>query len=214
MAIIGDSRVRKLIKWLRRKVSKLGNVKYKRGGRIKDILTLLDKAVDSKTTAVYILVGINDITLLDRATRRIYLRIGRHRDTAKHIAAKLLLTVEEARLKYPHLDAIIVCPIIGASLHAYNECSKHSFRIQQSLLNAIIMDLNRRIKLVNENYYPRLHTPYVASLVHHLCSRTGRLSHAYNNLYDGLHPADWLQAKIASRLNKCIEKNRAAGFHY
>lgn len=134
-----------------------------------------------KPSLVIYLGGVNDLTQLDRRTRRVSLRYP----TTSKFKALLSTVMMSARslfaLEFPNL-VITFGGLIGLDMSRYNElpCSEED----QRFINNTVIEANRMIRIYNRlEGAPHV---YFSSKVHRWIK--GVSEHHYEHLIDGLHP--------------------------
>ena len=157
---------------------------------------------------VYILAGINDISILDRKTRTVRSRFGEV-DGATSYLIDQLGSLYRAVHRVSPTTKIVTCSLYGIDLATYNKATvPHP---DQDLVNNIIATANKLIIAMNiEN---NVLTPRISNIIHRYNGHTKRPQHMYLRLRDGCHPTEETQQKIAKYLARSIISNRDLGNH-
>lgn len=134
-----------------------------------------------KPKLVVILGGINDMTVMDRITRKVSVRFATVDQCCTHFAS--IITNARALLHREYPDVIFSFGgITGIDLSKYNGTQA---RVEdQGLINDSVLEVNRLIKFYNY-FYDSPHE-YFTTIVHKWSN--GSCDHKYELLYDGLHP--------------------------
>ena len=133
------------------------------------------------THIVYIMAGVNDITVRCGRPHRFRYPYNSSEDQTAYITSLLDNANTFLHDTCPS-SKFIFCPIIGLSLSKY--LGDNSTTNQSNLDNSI-MDINRYILQLNQAN--GTHTPWTATIVHK--SRHSKITHYYEKLGDGLHPS-------------------------
>ena len=156
-----------------------------------------------RATLVYIMVGVNDFTVLDHATHTVRLTtpfLSGLLVRLKNEINTLDITMKKFFARVPY----ILCPIYGLDINAYNRV-EGTYRYQD-VLDAAIIKTNDHIGKMNARNN-RIN-PFLSNIIHRYRPKTGAYITMYGKLWDGLHPAKATQEKIAGYLLRSIHKNR------
>lgn len=134
-----------------------------------------------KPRLVIILGGINDMTILDKATRKVSIRFDSVEKCREHFTS--IITHSRALLsrEYPNV-LFTFAGIIGMDMAKYN--GQHVKVEDQKMMNDSILEVNRLLKYYN--YQHDSPHKYFTTIVHRW--ELGVCHHSYELLYDGLHP--------------------------
>ena len=154
------------------------------------------------TRKVYIMAGINDCTVLDRASHRV--RLATPYCTGLLVRLKHEIREVERVLKreFPTVR-FTFCPLYGLDIARYNK-SQGVYRYQEFLNQAIPM-INSYISRVNE--LNRVRTPFYCNVIHRYRPRKSTYVHLYSRLSDILHPGYQALKSIASYVIRCLEED-------
>lgn len=134
-----------------------------------------------KPKLVVILGGINDLTLLDKTTRKVSVRFDSVHKCCDHFTDIIINARALLNREYP--DVLFTFGgIVGIDLSKYNRCESRPE--DQELINESILEVNRLLR--HYNYHFNAPHEYFTSLVHRWVN--GRCQHNYDLLYDGLQP--------------------------
>lgn len=171
------------------------------------LFQLASRAVDiinkHQPDIILLMGGINNLTILNRQTRRVSL-ISTSRGT---LISHLIQKINEAKAvilgAHPNIK-LIVGGIAGLSLNTYNRIpgeSPHQWLIDDSItaVNTYIRQMNRDADVPNPRLVSKIHT-----------WRRGRRKHVYKRLYDGLHPGDLVLSSWARQIRlmhqECVDR--------
>ena len=152
-----------------------------------------------QTRKVYVMVGINDCTALDRTTHTVRLHtpfVSGLYYRLKSAYRDLILALNK---EFPTVR-VVICPLYGMSVQCYNN-DIHVYRYQETLDNVIPM-INRYICGLNEK--SRVRTPYICNVFHRYRPKRKSYIHLYDRLEDGLHPNALALEKIAEYMIRCF----------
>ena len=151
--------------------------------------------------AIYILVGNNDITKLDRESHTIYIEENNPYDVVETFNSKLIrFKLQAGAIMGPH--PVIVLPLTPIELSMFN---KAPFRdSKQWIVNMAINLINS--ELLYQNTWNAVSTP----LLHEVIFRAeGQGGHRYyfNRLTDGLHPTAATTVKWSKKMRRALWLN-------
>lgn len=160
-----------------------------------------------KPTMVYILTGICSITrITSREPWSVALRIP----TVSGTVTQFLIALDKDYQDIFALSSLVGHPIMivtptlsGLDFTVYNSYPEDLISPHQRVLNAAILEINRRIVALNRAM--SIKTPFLASFVHPRCRHTNRF--VYNKLTDGCHPSTTLCRNWALKLWHNFRKN-------
>lgn len=132
---------------------------------------------------ILIMGGINNITRLNRQTRRVSLISNSRASLINHLISKLNEAKSVILSSHPSMK-IAFGGIIGINLNAYNR--QAGVHHNQWIVNDAITAVNSYIRQMNND--SGIPHPRLTSKVH--TWRNGQRKHVYTRLYDGLHPGD------------------------
>ena len=154
-----------------------------------------------QTRKVYIMVGINDCTSLDKTTHTVRLTtpfVSGLYSQLKQAYGNLLVMSKE----FPTVR-VVICPLYGMSVQCYNRES-YEYRYQGTMDNLIPMINSHICKL---NGRSRVRTPFINNVFHRYRPKRKCYVHLYDRLEDGLHPSAYALKKIATYLIRCFEED-------
>ena len=155
-----------------------------------------------QTRKLYIMVGINDCTTLDKTTHTVRLPTPFTSGLYSKLKTSFRDLMLVIRKEFPTVR-IVICPLYGMSVQDYNK-ETHRYRYQDTLDNCIPM-INQHICRINEK--SRVRTPFIANIFHRYRPKKNCYIHLYDRLEDGLHPNTMALKKIAAYLIRCIEED-------
>lgn len=128
-----------------------------------------------------ILGGINDLTVLDRSTRKVSLRFENVEKCCEYFTDIIINARALLLREYPNV-LFSFGGIVGIDLSKYNG---EEARVEdQELINDTVLEVNHLLKYYN--YYFDSPHEYFTTIVHRWVN--GKCVHNYDLLYDGLHP--------------------------
>lgn len=134
-----------------------------------------------KPKLVIILGGINDLTILDKSTRKVSVRFESVEKCCEYFTDIIINARALLLREYPDV-LFSFGGIIGIDLSRYNNLPA---RVEdQILINDTVLEVNRLLKYYN--YYFDSPHEYFTTVVHRWVN--GACVHNYDLLYDGLHP--------------------------
>ena len=155
----------------------------------------------SGASILYIMVGINDFTVLDQCTHTVRLvtpfvsgLIIRLRNEINQL--EFIMKKHYAGTPY------ILCPLYGLAINVYNK-QQGSYRYQDVLDQAIIK-VNSHIGKLNAKN--GLSPPFICNVIHRYRPKKKTYITMYGKLTDGLHPTMSTQRKIAKHLLRSFLK--------
>ena len=209
LLIIGDSRLAKL-QFLQNYIPNTQPISVHSGATISSIKTFLPRELLSyPPSAVYLNIGVNNITVKNPHTRILHLINENHSEAINDISEEMseLIHFIKRESYRPELPVIFIPPY-GINL------SHANYRVEnpanQYAMNQTAIGLARAAMAINNGnwaFSPRIH-----SLFHH-CHKNKRFSHSYKHLYDGTHPDDVIIPKMAAIIMRTIARNRLNGIH-
>ena len=155
-----------------------------------------------RASMVYIMVGVNDFTILDRATHTVRLATPFLSGLLVRLKNEINALDMSMRKFFPRLPYIL-CPLYGLDVNANNRM-EGIYRYQDVLdaavikVNEVIGRLNTRNGQIN---------PFVSNVIHRYRPKIGEYITLYHKLWDGLHPTKSTQEKIASYLLRSIHRH-------
>ena len=157
-----------------------------------------------RVNKLYIMVGINDFTILDRQTHTVRLVTP----FASGLIIRLRNEINQLEITmkryYPNTPYVL-CPLYGLDVSVYN---KHAgtYRYQDVLDQAIIR-VNMRIGQLNTRNGQT--APFICNVIHRYRPKKKEYITMYEKLQDGLHPSETTQRKIAKYLLRSFYKGDA-----
>lgn len=150
---------------------------------------------------ILLMGGINNLTILDRHTRRVSLISTSRGVMINHLIHKINEAKALIMCAYPNIK-LIIGGIAGMCINTYNRLP--GVATNQWLLDDTITAINAYIRQLNRDSgvpHPRL-----TSKIH--TWRHGRRRHVYKRLYDGLHPGDLILLSWARQIKRMHEECR------
>lgn len=167
-----------------------------RGARLHDMISIATTMIARyNPSSCLIIAGVNDMTVLDRRTRKVSLLYYDPFEMANHI----IRAINRARRRLIQLFEGVKFGfggIIGLNLNHYNNIEGYS--PYQWVIDGAVRQINAYIRLLNQQqnlYHPRL-----TSKVHSYYR--GRPKNNYRLLRDGLHLGDTLVASWARSIER------------
>ena len=155
-----------------------------------------------QTRKVYIMVGINDCTALDKTSHTVRLTtpfVSVLYYKLKNAYRDLILALNR---EFPTVR-VVICPLYGMSIQRYNK-EVTVYRYQETLDNLVPM-INLYINRLNEKN--RVRTPFINNVFHRYRPKRKCYVHLYERLEDGLHPTTFALEKIAAYMIRCISED-------
>ena len=203
ITLITDSRGMYLENYFPNHLLRYVDIRYFPGMTLRELSTNLPRwRFLRQTRKVYIMLGINDCTVLERATHTV--RLVTPYASGIFVRLKTVLAEIETIFKrdFPTVR-ITFCPLYGLDVGRYNK-SPLPYRYQDSLDQAIIL-INSHISRTNARNRSR--TPFLCNVIHRLRPKHHIYIHLYERLIDGLHPGGLALKKISEYLTRCIAEN-------
>lgn len=192
MIVIADSRGRNLDAWIENEQIL---VSFKPGAKLFDVaLSALEIIPRFKPDMILLMAGINDITIMNKHTRRVRLISNSSSAIISHVTYEINKAKSLILNSYPDVK-IAVGGIIGICLNVYNRCPGIS-RLQP-IIDEAITGINAYIHQMNSD--SGLPHPRLTSKVH--VWKRGVRKCIYSRLTDGLHPSDIILNAWARQLN-------------
>lgn len=192
LIVITDSRGRNLDAWIENEQIL---VSFKSGAKLFDVaLAALDIIPRHKPDMVLLMAGINDITIMNRHTRRVSLISNFSSTIINHVVGEINRAKSLIINNFPDVK-VAVGGIIGICLNVYNRYPGTS-RLQP-VVDEAITGINAYIHQMNSD--SGLPHPRLTSKVH--VWKRGIRKCIYDRLYDGLHPNDIILNAWARQLN-------------
>lgn len=166
------------------------------GARLQDMVGLADLMIAAhQPKTCLILAGVNNITTLDRRTRRVSLVYFDPFELANHIIR--LINRVRSRLISNHPQVRFgIGGIIGINLNCYNGLEGYS--PFQWVVDDAVRQVNAYVRLLNQQ--ARLYHPRLTTKVHTNCR--GRPKNQYRLLSDGLHLGEILVDSWARNIER------------
>lgn len=146
-----------------------------------------------KPDTLLIMAGINDMTIMDRVTRKVRPVSLSVEVLVNHVTTRINQAKSMILSSNPNVN-IVVGGIIGIDLNCYN--GRMGVSPVQNIVDNAIIAINANIRQINIDSglpYPRL-----TSKVH--TWRKGMAKHLYSRLRDGLHPGDLILENWAHQI--------------
>lgn len=201
---ICDSRGRDLYQMITRYTSEVIFVTTNSGATIYQSATRSRyEIMRYKPRQIYLLSGINNLTILNRSTRQVQLQERNPFKSADLIMEELKVTYDYiTNLTGPGVK-IITAPITGMSMASYNGRLLQNPE-DQDLLNDTVVYVNKRITALNEENGVR--TPWTSAIIHRYYR--GKYHFSYHKLnIDGCHLTDDVKEFWAKKLASAIDQN-------
>ena len=203
ITIITDSRGMYLEDYFPERLLKFVDIRFYSGITLNELIQNLPRwAFLRQTRKVYIMIGINDCTLLDKPSRTV--RVVTPFISGLYSRVKNSIRDVETVFKreFPAVR-ITICPLYGLDIGRFNK-SDHEYRYQGALNEAILL-INQHISRVNERN--RVRTPFLCNVIHRYRPKRRSYIALYDRLIDGLHPGDYALERIADYLIRCIDED-------
>lgn len=180
-------------------------VKAYSGARIYHSVKLAETEIKRwQPDQIYLLAGVNNITQLDRVTRKVSLvsmdkdKIIQHFEDEMNFSYTLIKKTVKSETK------VIFAPVTGMDLEKYNKAETGSLLESQSVLNETIVDVNNLIITQNTNH--KCKTPWTHGIVHRYFR--GRYHFMYDRLdEDGCHLTDQIREYWGKKIATAIIAN-------
>ena len=158
---------------------------------------------------LYIMVGINDFTILDRVTHTVRLVTPFVSGLIVRLGNELYQLEANMKRYYPTVP-YIVCPLYGLDINTYNK--QEGIYRYQDVLDQAIVRVNMRIGQLNARNGRS--PPFFCNVIHRYRPKKKTYITLYEKLEDGLHPSKTTQRKIANHLRRSFNKqtNREVNF--
>ena len=156
-----------------------------------------------RANLMYIMVGVNDFTVLDRATHTVRLVTPFLSGLLMRLKNEINSFDIDMKKYFPRVPFIIF-PLYGLDINAYNKM-EGTYRYQ-GVLDTAVVKINDYIGKVNARN--RRINPFISNVIHRYRPKTGEYVTMYEKLWDGLHPSRETQEKIAGYLLRSFHKNR------
>lgn len=143
---------------------------------------------------IVLIAGINDITVMNRQTRRVRLISNSRSTIINHLITQINRAKSLILATHPNV-LVAVGGIIGIEMNTYNRRNGTSYF--QPIIEDVINAINCYIRQMNLD--SNLPHPRLTSKVH--TWRRGVRRSIYNRLYDGLHPGAVVLEAWARQLN-------------
>lgn len=185
--IISDSRGKGLEPFITKYTNTLVYVSIHSGAGLYDsVLRAKSDIIRLRPQRIYIISGVNNLTLMDRKTRKIEIR-DRDINRATENFLEELRNIQHLISTLP-LDCpeIVVAPITGLSIATYNN-EPNTSSTDQDILNATVIRINMKVTEFNEERNQT--TPWMASYIHRYYRK--KYHFTYGKLsQDGCHLTD------------------------
>ena len=151
--------------------------------------------------AVYIMIGNNNLTVLNRATRKIHIE----EETPHELYKSYNISFIPFQVELSHIlrgTPVTIMPVTPIAINTYNK--EPNPYIKQWVLDMGIVMINEEI--VYQNAWNGLSTPLLQEVI---CRSEGAGGHRtyYNRLVDGLHPTYPTLRKWARKIRRSIQLN-------
>ena len=154
------------------------------------------------TRKVYIMLGINDCTVLDHASHTVRLTTPYVSGLFARLKGRIQDIEIALKREFPTVR-IVFCPLYGLDIGRYNKAHS-TYRYQETLNQAVPM-INAYISRVNERN--RVRTPFYCNAIHRYRPKKKTYVHLYERLVDGLHPGDQALKIIADYMLRCLNED-------
>ena len=208
--IITDSRGKTLENFFSEDMLSYVDIRHFNGLTIHELNILLPNyKFIANVGVVYIMVGINDFTALDKSTHTVRLVTPFESGLILRLKNEINLLNSTMKKYYPAIP-FILCPIYGLDLNVYSKLPG-TYRYQD-VLDRAITKVNRHIGKVNTANSQV--NPFLNNIIHRYRPKTGEYITLYERLSDGLHPSTETQRKIANYLIRSFVKFREVNHSY
>ena len=151
--------------------------------------------------AIYVMVGNNDLTVLDKDNYTISLVEENPYDVCDIFTNKLTFFKLEVS-QFMHDHPVVMLPLTPVEMSMYNESYHRDPK--QWILNMAIDLIN--VELVYQNTWNRLSTPLIHEVIHKAQGH-GAYRYYFNRLKDGLHPTLTTTRKWACKFRHAMTLN-------
>ena len=158
----------------------------------------------SSSDTLFIMVGINDFTTLDRRTHTVRLVTPFLSGLIMRLGNEITQLETNMKKYYPSIPYVL-CPLYGLDVNVYNK-QQGTYRYQDVLDQSIIR-VNMRIGQLNARNGQT--PPFICNMVHRYRPKRKEYVTMYENLHDGLHPNAITQRKIVKYLLRAFNKKNA-----
>ena len=204
IVIISDSRGKTLENCFSTETLSHVDIRHFNGLSLHELNIMLPKyKFIANATVVYIMAGINDFTVLDRHTHTVRLETPFESGLIFRLKNEIN-TLNSTMKKYYPAVPFIICPIYGLDLNVYSKLPG-TYRYQEVLDRAVIKVNNHIGKVNTANSQVN---PFLNNIIHRYRPKTGKHITLYERLWDGLHPTDETQRKVAGYLIRSFAKFR------
>ena len=152
-------------------------------------------------TAIYIMVGNNNVTHLDRSTRKIHiLEINPH-----EVYRNFSLALTDFQVRLMNIlggTPFLIMPLTPIAVNTYNK--EFEPYCKQWILDMAMTKIND--ELVYQNLWKGLCTPLLQEVIYRSEGAGGHRTY-YNRLTDGLHPTDATTRKWAHKIRRSLLLN-------
>ena len=203
VGVFCDSRGRGLGPELHRSVDTHQVYVYPFSGATFDSIVPIIREFNSRVLfdAIYILVGNNDITKLDRDTHTIYIEENNPHDIVEAFDNKLIqFKLQAGAIMGP--NPVIVLPITPIELSIYNKALYRDPK--QWIVNMSINTINSEI--LYQNTWNNYSTPLLHEVIYRAEGQGGH-RYYFNRLIDGLHPKPATIRKWSRKLRRALWLN-------
>lgn len=153
---------------------------------------------------IYILSGLNNLTTLDKNTRKVSLTAPEKWKIVQYFEDEINFTTALIRKNVTAKTKIIFVPITGMDLASYNRTTMESEQACQEIFNDALLDINKII--IARNVSNHCKTPWVHTYVHRYFR--GRYHFYYEKLdTDGCHLTDEARSVWSRKLLSAIQAN-------
>ena len=155
----------------------------------------------ARADILYIMIGINDFTVLDRVSHTVRLVTPFVSSLILRLRNEIYQLEASMKKHFPHTP-YIMCPLYGIDVNAYNK-QEGIYRYQDVLDQAIIR-VNMCIGKLNARNGQT--PPFICNVIHRYRPKKKTYVTMYEKLEDGLHPSEATQFKIANYLLRSIDR--------
>lgn len=175
------------------------------GARLYQAAKYADKKLKQQMPEqVYVLAGINNLTIMDKKTRQVSIVAPDKDVISQHVSDEINFAYASLRKSTNTRTKIIFAPITGMSIAHYNNIDPDICKEEQHTLDQAILDINQRIVSFNEEKGNK--TPWTHAIIHRYFRRKYHFD--YDRLdSDGCHLTDEVRSFWLRKISTAIIAN-------
>lgn len=153
---------------------------------------------------IYILAGVNNLTLLDRRSRKIRLSHTDGNVIVQQFTHEMNLVTTLLSQSTKPGTKVIFAPITGLNMASYNREDPRLYNFQQSVIDQAVIGINNLV--IEHNANSGYKTPWTHSIIHRYFRKKYHFS--YERLdADGCHLTDDIRAFWARKILSAVVQN-------